>query len=41
MAALRLMIKAGEDPDAALKRLRAVRACAVETDAQLLWARQE
>ncbi|SHL37912.1 Dual specificity phosphatase, catalytic domain [Roseovarius marisflavi] len=41
MAALRLMIEAGEDPDAALKRLRAVHPCAVETDEQMLWARQE
>lgn len=39
MAALRLMIEAGEDPDAALIRLRAVRACAVETEAQMIWAR--
>ena len=38
MAALRLMIEAGEDADAALKRLRAVRPCAIETDAQLQWA---
>ncbi len=39
MAALRLMVEAGEDADAALERLRAVRPCAVETDAQLKWAR--
>lgn len=38
MAALRLMVEAGEDADSALKRLRAVRSCAVETDAQLKWA---
>lgn len=38
MAALRLMIEAGEPADAALKRLRSVRACAVETAAQLAWA---
>jgi len=38
MAALRLMIELGEDPQAALARLRAVRPCAVETDAQLAWA---
>lgn len=38
MAALRLMILAGEAPDAALARLRAVRPCAVETDEQLAWA---
>ena len=31
MAALRLMIEAGEAPGAALERLRAVRPCAVET----------
>lgn len=39
MAALRLMIEAGEAPDAALTRLRGVRPCAVETDAQQAWAR--
>ena len=39
MAVLRLMIEAGEDPDTALARLRAIRPCAVETDAQLAWAR--
>ncbi|MCW1954960.1 protein-tyrosine phosphatase family protein [uncultured Lentibacter sp.] len=38
MAALRLMIEAGEAPEAALKRLRAVRPCAVETAEQLAWA---
>lgn len=38
MAALRLMILAGENPGAALVRLRQVRPCAVETDAQLAWA---
>ncbi len=38
MAVLRLMVEAGEDPDAALARLRAVRPCAVETGAQLTWA---
>ncbi len=38
MVALRLMIEAGEAPKAALARLRAVRPCAVETEAQLLWA---
>ncbi|MCR9146196.1 MAG: protein phosphatase [Rhodobacteraceae bacterium] len=37
-AALRLMIEAGEAPDRALARLRGVRACAVETQAQLNWA---
>ncbi|MDO6584043.1 protein-tyrosine phosphatase family protein [Salipiger sp. 1_MG-2023] len=38
MLALRLMIEAGEAPDDALARLRAVRPCAVETAAQLRWA---
>ncbi|MFT5067456.1 MAG: protein-tyrosine phosphatase [Yoonia sp.] len=38
MTALRIMIAAGENPDAALRRLRTVRPCAVETDAQLQWA---
>ena len=38
MAVLRLMVEAGEDPDAALARLRSVRPCAVETGAQLAWA---
>jgi protein-tyrosine phosphatase len=38
MAALRLMIEAGEDPKDALIRLRAARPCAVETDAQFEWA---
>lgn len=38
MAMLRLMIEAGETPDAALARLRVVRPCAVETDAQMQWA---
>lgn len=41
MAALRLMIEAGEDPGTALIRLRAVRPCAVETDAQMAWALQD
>jgi len=40
MMALRLMIAAGEAPDAALARLRAVRPCAVETDEQMRWAWQ-
>lgn len=40
MVALRLMIAAGEAPDAALARLRAARPGAVETAAQLAWARQ-
>ena len=38
MVALRLMIEAGEAPDEALHRLRAVRPCAIETDAQMHWA---
>lgn len=38
MAVLRLMIEAGEAPEAALMRLRAVRPCAVETEAQMRWA---
>ncbi|MBR9651135.1 protein-tyrosine phosphatase family protein [Thalassovita aquimarina] len=38
MVALRLMIEAGEVPRAALRRLRAARPCAVETQAQLDWA---
>ncbi|WP_135505946.1 protein-tyrosine phosphatase family protein [Roseovarius aestuariivivens] len=38
MAALRLMVEAGESPEAALHRLRGVRACAVETEAQKAWA---
>ncbi|WP_170328849.1 protein-tyrosine phosphatase family protein [Ruegeria arenilitoris] len=40
MIALRLMVEHGERPEAALKRLRAVRPCAVETDGQLDWAAQ-
>lgn len=39
-AVLRLMIRAGEAPGAALLRLRAARPCAVETAAQEDWARQ-
>lgn len=39
MAALRLMIEAGEPADEALRRLRAVRPCAVETQEQETWAR--
>ena len=38
MAILRLMVRAGEDPNSALARLRAARPCAVETDAQFAWA---
>jgi predicted protein tyrosine phosphatase len=37
-ALLRLMVETGEAPDLALARLRAVRPCAVETDAQFKWA---
>ena len=37
-AALRLMVEAGEDPVAALERLRGVRPCAVETPEQFQWA---
>ena len=39
MALLRLMIEAGEAPESALMRLRAARPCAVETPAQLDWAK--
>ncbi|MBL9046476.1 MAG: dual specificity protein phosphatase family protein [Tabrizicola sp.] len=38
MAVLRLMVEAGEEPAAALTRLRAVRHCAVETPEQYGWA---
>ena len=38
MMALRLMIDAGEDPQAALVRLRETRPCAVEKEAQFIWA---
>lgn len=38
MIALRLMVEAGEEPGAALARLRALRPCAVETKAQGVWA---
>ena len=40
MAVLRLMVEAGEAPEEALARLRAVRPCAVETEAQMDWARR-
>jgi hypothetical protein len=40
MAALRLMVEAGEPPDTALGRLRAVRPGAVETEDQMAWARR-
>jgi predicted protein tyrosine phosphatase len=38
MIALRLMIEAGEAPDNALKRLRGLRPCAIETEDQMAWA---
>ena len=38
MAILRLMVALGEEPGQALARLRNVRPCAVETDAQFAWA---
>lgn len=38
MIALRLMIEAGEDAASALNRLRHVRPCAIETEAQMEWA---
>ena len=38
MVAVAVMVRCGEAPDAALLRLRAVRPCAVETEAQLAWA---
>ena len=38
MVILRLMIELGEDPDAALNRLRAIRPGAVETPDQARWA---
>lgn len=38
MIVLRLMIASGEEPEIALKSLRRVRPCAVETDAQQKWA---
>ena len=38
MVAVRLMVLAGEAPEAALARLRRIRPCAVETAAQRLWA---
>lgn len=40
MVALRLMLAIGEQPDAALARLRGVRPCAVETAPQMGWAMQ-
>lgn len=38
MVVLRLMVALGAEPSAALKRLRYVRPCAIETDAQFAWA---
>ena len=38
MAVLRCLSEMGEAPEAGLARLRQVRPCAVETDAQLRWA---
>lgn len=38
MTLLRLLVEAGEDLDPALERLRTVRPCAVETEAQKAWA---
>ena len=38
MIAMRLMVEAGETPDDALQRLRAVRRGAVETEEQRVWA---
>lgn len=37
-AVLRLMVEAGEEAASALVRLRSVRSCAVETEAQYAWA---
>jgi protein-tyrosine phosphatase len=39
MVVLRLMVDSGEAAEAALDRLRAARPCAVETDAQMAWAK--
>jgi protein-tyrosine phosphatase len=39
MVLLRLMIEAGEAPDQALARLRQARPCAIETEAQMHWAK--
>ncbi|WP_045996734.1 phosphatase domain-containing protein [Loktanella sp. S4079] len=41
MLALRLMIAGGEAPNNALKRLRSIRPCAVETADQMRWAMQD
>lgn len=40
MAALRIMIAAGEAAEPALSRLRVIRPCAIETSAQMLWAQK-
>ncbi|WP_298561555.1 protein phosphatase [uncultured Aliiroseovarius sp.] len=40
MMLLRILCETGEEPVAALERLRAARPCAVETDAQKDWANQ-
>ncbi|UZD90255.1 dual specificity protein phosphatase family protein [Cognatishimia activa] len=40
MVALRLMMEAGEHIEEALGHLRAVRPCAIETDAQYEWAQK-
>lgn len=39
MAIVRILVDMGEPPELALGRLRAVRACAVETEAQMDWAK--
>jgi hypothetical protein len=39
MVVLRLLIECGVAPEAALNRLRMSRPCAVETEAQMAWAR--
>ncbi|MDO6521801.1 protein phosphatase [Shimia thalassica] len=39
MAIMRVMVELGEEPDAALARLRSVRPCALETAPQIDWAR--
>ena len=41
MLVLRLMVELGETAELALLRLRAVRPCVVETDAQLAWAKSD
>jgi protein-tyrosine phosphatase len=38
MAAMRLMVEAGEDADPALERLRDFRPCAVQSEGQRAWA---